>query len=223
MLTAVMPKACCKDYEQVRPSWHIEAMIQMPSETKRHRPRFLPIFQQRETEPKAMLSVLSSTAIATLSSAFSIASNALAAWQPDMTSGSTGSGKSTLIRCLIRCLNRLEQHNSGSIRVRGIELGDNLRNLDEVRREAGMVFQHFNLFPHLTVLENCALPQILSRRTRREDAEERARSYLEKVKILDQALKFPGQLSGGQQQRVAIARALCMEPKIMLFDEPPQH
>lgn len=130
--------------------------------------------------------------------------------------GPSGSGKSTLIRCL----NRLEAHDSGEIRVSGIELGDSVKNLDAVRREAGMVFQHFNLFPHLTVLENCALPQILSRRIARGDAEDRARRYLERVKILDQAAKFPGQLSGGQQQRVAIARALCMEPRIMLFDEP---
>lgn len=130
--------------------------------------------------------------------------------------GPSGSGKSTLIRCL----NHLERHDSGTIRVSGIELGDNLRNLDAIRREAGMVFQHFNLFPHLTVLENCALPQILSRRTARTAAEERSREYLARVRILDQAAKFPGQLSGGQQQRVAIARALCMEPKIMLFDEP---
>ncbi|EIE53042.1 glutamine ABC transporter ATP-binding protein [Salipiger aestuarii] len=130
--------------------------------------------------------------------------------------GPSGSGKSTLIRCL----NRLEVHDAGTIRVRGIELGDNLRNLDEVRREAGMVFQHFNLFPHLTVLENCALPQILSRRTARAEAEARGRDFLERVQILDQADKYPGQLSGGQQQRVAIARALCMRPKVMLFDEP---
>ncbi|MCR4264755.1 amino acid ABC transporter ATP-binding protein [Nitratireductor sp. ZSWI3] len=130
--------------------------------------------------------------------------------------GPSGSGKSTLIRCL----NRLERHDSGAIRIRGIELGDDLRNIEEVRREAGMVFQHFNLFPHLSVLENCALPQILSRRTPRKEAEARARDYLDRVRILDQAAKFPGQLSGGQQQRAAIARALCMEPKIMLFDEP---
>ena len=130
--------------------------------------------------------------------------------------GPSGSGKSTLIRCL----NRLEKHEAGTIRVGGIELGDDVRDLSAVRREAGMVFQHFNLFPHLTVLENCALPQVLSRNTRRSEAEERARKYLGRVRILDQASKFPGQLSGGQQQRVAIARALCMEPKIMLFDEP---
>ncbi|MEQ5777331.1 MULTISPECIES: amino acid ABC transporter ATP-binding protein [unclassified Thalassospira] len=130
--------------------------------------------------------------------------------------GPSGSGKSTLIRCL----NKLESHDSGHVVIRGIELGDNLRDLDEIRREAGMVFQHFNLFPHLTVLENCALPQILSRKTSRKEAEERARDYLDRVQILGQAAKFPGQLSGGQQQRAAIARALCMKPKIMLFDEP---
>lgn len=130
--------------------------------------------------------------------------------------GPSGSGKSTLIRCL----NRLEEHQAGEVRVQGIELGDNIRNLDAIRREAGMVFQHFNLFPHLTVRENCALPQILSRGIKRAEAEQRARDVLDRVHILDQAHKFPGQLSGGQQQRVAIARALCMEPKIMLFDEP---
>ncbi len=130
--------------------------------------------------------------------------------------GPSGSGKSTLIRCI----NQLEQHDRGSILVSGVELGDDLRNLDAVRREAGMVFQHFNLFPHLTVLENCALPQVLSRGTRRSQAEEKARAYLARVRIGEQAAKYPGQLSGGQQQRVAIARALCMEPRIMLFDEP---
>ncbi|WP_018690388.1 amino acid ABC transporter ATP-binding protein [Ahrensia kielensis] len=130
--------------------------------------------------------------------------------------GPSGSGKSTLIRCL----NRLEIHQSGFVSVQGIELGDDLRNLDAVRREAGMVFQHFNLFPHITVLQNCSLPQTLSRGTKRNDAETKAREMLSRVHILDQADKFPGQLSGGQQQRVAIARALCMEPKIMLFDEP---
>lgn len=130
--------------------------------------------------------------------------------------GPSGSGKSTLIRCI----NQLEQHDSGTIEVSGIRLDDSVRNLEAVRREAGMVFQHFNLFPHLSVLENCALPQILSRKTPRGEAEARAREYLARVQILDQAEKFPGQLSGGQQQRVAIARALCMRPKVMLFDEP---
>ncbi|MCA0206280.1 MAG: amino acid ABC transporter ATP-binding protein [Proteobacteria bacterium] len=130
--------------------------------------------------------------------------------------GPSGSGKSTLIRCL----NRLEGHQSGSIVVNGTPLTDDLKNLSAVRREVGMVFQHFNLFPHLTVLENCALPQILARGTRRAEAEARARRYLERVRIPEQSAKFPGQLSGGQQQRVAIARALCMEPRVMLFDEP---
>lgn len=130
--------------------------------------------------------------------------------------GPSGSGKSTLIRCL----NRLEEHQGGEVIVQGIKLDDNVRNLDAIRREAGMVFQHFNLFPHLTVKENCALPQILARGIKRNVAEEKACEVLQRVHILNQADKFPGQLSGGQQQRVAIARALCMEPKIMLFDEP---
>ncbi|MCK8782262.1 amino acid ABC transporter ATP-binding protein [Rhizobium sp. NTR19] len=130
--------------------------------------------------------------------------------------GPSGSGKSTLIRCI----NRLEEHQRGSITVNGIALGDSVKNLDAIRRDVGMVFQHFNLFPHLTVKENCALPQMLSRNTPRRDAEERAMSFLSKVRIPEQAEKYPGQLSGGQQQRVAIARALCMTPKIMLFDEP---
>ncbi len=130
--------------------------------------------------------------------------------------GPSGSGKSTLIRCI----NQLESHDRGAILVSGVELGDDLRNLDAVRREAGMVFQHFYLFPHLTVLENCALPQILSRGATRREAEVKARQYLARVRIGEQAEKYPGQLSGGQQQRVAIARALCMEPRIMLFDEP---
>lgn len=130
--------------------------------------------------------------------------------------GPSGSGKSTLIRCV----NRLEEHQGGSISVNGIVLNDSLKNLDAIRRDVGMVFQHFNLFPHLTVKENCALPQILSRGTKRRDAEELAMHFLTKVRIPEQADKYPGQLSGGQQQRVAIARALCMTPKIMLFDEP---
>jgi general L-amino acid transport system ATP-binding protein len=130
--------------------------------------------------------------------------------------GPSGSGKSTLIRCI----NRLEEHQRGSISVNGIELGDSVKNLDAIRREVGMVFQHFNLFPHLTVKENCALPQILARGKRRRDAEEMAMHFLAKVRIPEQADKYPGQLSGGQQQRVAIARALCMTPKVMLFDEP---
>lgn len=130
--------------------------------------------------------------------------------------GPSGSGKSTLIRCI----NRLEEHQGGSISVNGVLLNDSARNLDAIRRDVGMVFQNFNLFPHLTVKENCALPQILSRTTKRKDAEELAMHYLTKVRIPEQAHKYPGQLSGGQQQRVAIARALCMRPKIMLFDEP---
>jgi general L-amino acid transport system ATP-binding protein len=130
--------------------------------------------------------------------------------------GPSGSGKSTMIRCI----NRLEQHQEGRIIVDGIELNDDMRNLDAIRREVGMVFQSFNLFPHLTVLENCTLAPIWVRRTPKKEAEEQAMEYLRRVKIPEQALKFPGQLSGGQQQRVAIARALCMKPKIMLFDEP---
>jgi general L-amino acid transport system ATP-binding protein len=130
--------------------------------------------------------------------------------------GPSGSGKSTMIRCI----NRLEQHQEGRIVVDGIELNDDMRNLDAIRREVGMVFQSFNLFPHLTVLENCTLAPIWVRRTPKREAEEQAMEYLRRVKIPEQALKYPGQLSGGQQQRVAIARALCMKPKIMLFDEP---
>jgi general L-amino acid transport system ATP-binding protein len=130
--------------------------------------------------------------------------------------GPSGSGKSTMIRCL----NRLEEHNSGRISVLGTELNDDVGNIDEIRREVGMVFQHFNLFPHLTVLENCVLAPMLVRGMPRGEAEATARKYLEKVRIPEQAVKFPGQLSGGQQQRVAIARALCMQPQIMLFDEP---
>ena len=130
--------------------------------------------------------------------------------------GPSGSGKSTLIRCL----NRLEEHQRGRIVVEGIELTDDIKNVETVRREVGMVFQHFNLFPHLTVLENCCLAPIWVRKTPRREAEAAAMKYLERVRIPEQARKYPGQLSGGQQQRVAIARALCMQPKIMLFDEP---
>ena len=130
--------------------------------------------------------------------------------------GPSGSGKSTLIRCL----NRLEEHQSGDINVQGITLNNDLKNIDEIRREVGMVFQHFNLFPHLTILENCTLAPIWVRRMPKADAEAIAMKYLERVKIPEQASKYPGQLSGGQQQRVAIARSLCMEPQLMLFDEP---
>ncbi len=130
--------------------------------------------------------------------------------------GPSGSGKSTLIRCI----NRLEAHQSGTIIVDGIELTDDLKKVDEIRREVGMVFQHFNLFPHLTILENLTLAPIWVRKMPKKDAEALAMKYLERVKIPEQAHKYPGQLSGGQQQRVAIARALCMNPRIMLFDEP---
>ena len=130
--------------------------------------------------------------------------------------GPSGSGKSTLIRCL----NRLEEHQDGDITVQGITLNNDLKNIDEIRRDVGMVFQHFNLFPHLTILENCTLAPIWVRKMPKADAEEIAMKYLERVKIPEQAHKYPGQLSGGQQQRVAIARSLCMEPKLMLFDEP---
>ncbi|GBE43134.1 glutamine transport ATP-binding protein GlnQ [bacterium BMS3Bbin10] len=130
--------------------------------------------------------------------------------------GPSGSGKSTLIRCI----NRLEEHQRGDIIVDGIELTGDLKKIDEIRREVGMVFQHFNLFPHLTILENCTLGPIWVRNLPKAEAEEIAMKYLERVQIPEQALKFPGQLSGGQQQRVAIARSLCMSPKIMLFDEP---
>ncbi len=130
--------------------------------------------------------------------------------------GPSGSGKSTMIRCI----NRLEEHQQGMIEVDGIELTDDLKNIDTIRREIGMVFQHFNLFPHLTVLENCTLAPIWVRKMAKKDAEEIAMNYLSRVKIPNQAGKYPGQLSGGQQQRVAIARALCMSPKVMLFDEP---
>ena len=130
--------------------------------------------------------------------------------------GPSGSGKSTLIRCL----NRLEEHQSGDIIVHGITLNNDLKNIDEIRREIGMVFQSFNLFPHLSILENCTLAPIWVRNLPKREAEEIAMKYLTRVKIPEQADKYPGQLSGGQQQRVAIARALCMEPKLMLFDEP---
>ncbi len=130
--------------------------------------------------------------------------------------GPSGSGKSTLIRCI----NALEEFQEGQIVVDGIELGPNLRRVDEVRREVGMVFQSFNLFPHLTVLENCTLAPIWVRNIPKKDAEAAAMKYLERVRIPDKADKYPGQISGGQQQRVAIARALTMNPKVMLFDEP---
>lgn len=130
--------------------------------------------------------------------------------------GPSGSGKSTLIRCI----NRLEEHQKGRIRVDGIELTGNLKNIEKIREEVGMVFQHFNLFPHLTILENLSLGPIWVRKVPKKEAEETAMYYLEKVHIAEQAKKHPGQLSGGQQQRVAIARSLCMKPKIMLFDEP---
>ena len=130
--------------------------------------------------------------------------------------GPSGSGKSTLIRCI----NRLEEHQKGTIVVDGIELSENTKNIEKIRAEVGMVFQQFNLFPHLSILDNCTLAPIWVKKMPKKEAEELALKHLERVQILDQAQKFPGQLSGGQQQRVAIARALCMEPKIMLFDEP---
>jgi general L-amino acid transport system ATP-binding protein len=130
--------------------------------------------------------------------------------------GPSGSGKSTLIRCI----NRLEEHQRGQIIVDGIELTSDLKNIEKIRAEVGMVFQHFNLFPHLSILENLILGPIWVRKTPKKQAEETAMHYLEKVHIADQAFKYPGQLSGGQQQRVAIARSLCMSPKVMLFDEP---
>ena len=130
--------------------------------------------------------------------------------------GPSGSGKSTLIRCL----NRLEEHQKGQIIVEGTELTNDLKHIEQIRREVGMVFQHFNLFPHLSVLENLVLAPIWVRKMPRVEAEEIGMKYLERVKIPEQAKKYPGQLSGGQQQRVAIARSLCMNPKIMLFDEP---
>ncbi|MGF1706309.1 amino acid ABC transporter ATP-binding protein [Enterovibrio baiacu] len=130
--------------------------------------------------------------------------------------GPSGSGKSTMIRCI----NRLEEHQQGSIMVGGTELTDDLKNIELVRKEVGMCFQHFNLFPHLTVLENCTLAPIWVKKMPKEEAEAIAMKYLERVKIPEQADKYPGQLSGGQQQRVAIARSLCMNPNVMLFDEP---
>jgi general L-amino acid transport system ATP-binding protein len=130
--------------------------------------------------------------------------------------GPSGSGKSTLIRCI----NRLEEHQRGRIVVDGIELTDNIKNVEKIRAEVGMVFQHFNLFPHLTIVENLTLGPIWVRKSSKKEAEGLALHYLEKVHIAEQARKYPGQLSGGQQQRVAIARSLCMSPKVMLFDEP---
>ncbi len=130
--------------------------------------------------------------------------------------GPSGSGKSTMIRCI----NRLEKHQQGRITIDGIELTDDLKHIEQIRCEVGMVFQHFNLFPHLTVLENCTLAPIWVRQTSKKQAEALAMEYLTRVKIPEQAHKYPGHLSGGQQQRVAIARSLCMNPKIMLFDEP---
>jgi general L-amino acid transport system ATP-binding protein len=130
--------------------------------------------------------------------------------------GPSGSGKSTLIRCI----NRLEEHQKGNIIVDGTELSEDTKNIEKIRAEVGMVFQQFNLFPHLSILDNCTLAPIWVKKMAKKDAEELAMKQLEQVQILDQAKKFPGQLSGGQQQRSAIARALCMKPKIMLFDEP---
>jgi len=130
--------------------------------------------------------------------------------------GPSGSGKSTLIRCI----NRLEEHQEGNIIVDGTELDENTKNIEQIRAEVGMVFQQFNLFPHLSILDNCTLAPIWVKKTPKKEAEELAMKQLEQVQIADQAKKFPGQLSGGQQQRCALARALCMEPKIMLFDEP---
>ena len=130
--------------------------------------------------------------------------------------GPSGSGKSTLIRCI----NRLEEHQEGQIIVDGNEISEKTKDIEKIRAEVGMVFQQFNLFPHLSILDNCTLAPIWVKKMPKKEAEELALKHLEKVQILDQAQKFPGQLSGGQQQRVAIARALCMEPKIMLFDEP---
>ncbi len=130
--------------------------------------------------------------------------------------GPSGSGKSTMIRCI----NRLEEHQQGKITVNGIELSNDIKNIEKVRAEVGMVFQHFNLFPHLTILENLTIGPIWVRKTAKKEAEELAMHYLERVHIPEQASKYPGQISGGQQQRVAIARSLCMKPQILLFDEP---
>ena len=130
--------------------------------------------------------------------------------------GPSGSGKSTLIRCV----NRLEEHQEGNIIVDGTELSESTKNIEKIRAEVGMVFQQFNLFPHLSILDNCTLAPIWVKKMPKKEAEELALKHLERVQILDQSQKYPGQLSGGQQQRAAIARALCMEPKIMLFDEP---
>ena len=130
--------------------------------------------------------------------------------------GPSGSGKSTMIRCI----NQLEEHQSGSIEIMGHQIDAEAPNIEEMRREVGMVFQHFNLFPHMTILENCTLAPTIARKTPLAEAEAEAMKYLEKVQIANQAQKYPGQLSGGQQQRVAIARALCMHPEILLFDEP---
>ena len=140
----------------------------------------------------------------------------VAAGEKIVICGPSGSGKSTLIRCI----NRLEQHQEGDIEVQGTRLDGSQKNLDDIRSNVGMVFQQFNLFPHMTVLENCTLASIWVKQTPKAEAEAQARKYLERVRIPDQADKYPGQLSGGQQQRVAIARALCMNPDIMLFDEP---
>jgi general L-amino acid transport system ATP-binding protein len=130
--------------------------------------------------------------------------------------GPSGSGKSTLIRCI----NRLEEHQRGKLIVDGVEMTNDVKKIDEIRRDVGMVFQHFNLFPHLSILDNCTLAPIWVKKMPKKEAEEIAMHYLTRVRIPEQALKYPGQLSGGQQQRVAIARSLCMSPKIMLFDEP---
>ena len=140
----------------------------------------------------------------------------VAAGEKIVICGPSGSGKSTLIRCI----NRLEAHQEGEIEVEGVTLDGSLKNLEEIRSNVGMVFQQFNLFPHMTVLENCTLSPIWVQQKSQAEAEKLARELLERVRIPDQADKYPGQLSGGQQQRVAIARALCMNPRIMLFDEP---